>query len=220
VRWGEVDVRYDAHHDLVLRHDPSETPSITSPASPLLLDDCLDTFHGAGKAAKLDLKVPGAVGETLSSVRRSGLSDDELWFNGRIDTLGEQTFLRIARAHPGAVLQSPVDFLGPLMVAAPSEAKQIVATLARWGINRFSVSWTSPHLRPLLDRLDEWGHETNIYAVPDLGQFLRAALLLPRSITADFNFPEWNYFGRGAGQDGRFHTYQLKAAAPPTADVA
>lgn len=220
VRWGEVDVRYDARHDLVLQHDASDAPSITSPASRLLLGDCLDAFRSTGKAAKLDLKDPAAVGETLSSLRRSGLGDDELWFNGRIDTLGEQTFRRITLAHPRAVLQSPVDFLGPLMAAAPAEAKQTVATLARWGINRFSISWTNPHLRLLLDRLDEWGHETNIYAVPDLEQFLRAALLLPRSITADFNFPEWHYFGRGAGQRGRYHTYQLEAAAPPTADVA
>lgn len=220
VRWGEVDVRYDAHRDLVLQHDASDTRSITSPADRLLLGDCLDAFRGAGKAAKLDLKDPGVVDETLGCLRRSGLGDDELWFNGRIDTLGEQTFRRLARAHPGAVLQCPVDSLGPLMVAAPAEAKHHVATLARCGINRFSVSWTSPHLHLLLDRLDEWGHETNIYAVPDLEQFLRATLLLPRSITADFNFPEWHYFGRGAGQGGQYHSYQLETVAPPTADVA
>lgn len=220
VRWGEVDVRHDAQHDLILRHDGSDTPSITSPASELLLDDCLATFRHAGKAAKLDLKDPAAVGETLDTLRHSGFGDDELWFNGRIDTLGEHVFRRIALAHPGAVRQCPVDFLGPLMVAAPAEAKQIVARLARWGINRFSISWTSPQLHLLLDRLDEWGLETNIYAVPDLEQFLRATLLLPRSVTADFNFPEWHYFGRGSGQSGRYHSYQLKAAATPTADVA
>jgi hypothetical protein len=64
----------------------------------------------------------------------------------------------------------------------------------------------------LLDRLDEWGHATNIYAVPDLEQFLRAALLLPRSLTADFNFPEWHYFGRGSGQYGVYHRYHLDAS--------
>jgi hypothetical protein len=32
----------------------------------------------------------------------------------------------------------------------------------------------------------------NIYAVPDLVAFLQAALLLPRSLTADFNFPQWH----------------------------
>ena len=38
---------------------------------------------------------------------------------------------------------------------------------------------------------------TSLYGVPDLASFLEAALLLPASVTADFNFPEWNYFGRG-----------------------
>ena len=33
--------------------------------------------------------------------------------------------------------------------------------------------------------------------MPDLEAFLEAALLLPASVTADFNFPEWNYDGRG-----------------------
>lgn len=41
------------------------------------------------------------------------------------------------------------------------------------------------------------GWEVNLYGVPDLASFLEAALLLPASVTADFNFPEWNYFGRG-----------------------
>jgi hypothetical protein len=41
------------------------------------------------------------------------------------------------------------------------------------------------------------GWEVNLYGVPDLESFLEAALLLPTSVTADFNFPEWNYFGRG-----------------------
>jgi len=45
-------------------------------------------------------------------------------------------------------------------------------------------------------------------------------LLLPRSITADFNFPEWHYFGRGAGQRGLYHRYQLERSIAPATDVA
>lgn len=36
--------------------------------------------------------------------------------------------------------------------------------------------------------LEGWGFEVNIYDVPDLEPFLKAALLLPTSLTADFNF--------------------------------
>jgi hypothetical protein len=44
-------------------------------------------------------------------------------------------------------------------------------------------------------------------------------MLLPRSVTSDFNFPEWHYFGRGAGRGGRYHRYHLDPA-PSAADVA
>lgn len=213
VRWGEVDLRHDAHGELILRHDAVDARAAGVLDSQLRLDDCLDAFRGAGKGVKLDLKDAGVTGEVLAEVRRSGIDDDALWFNGSIDTLGEATFRRLAAAHPGAIVQCPVDFLGPLTVAAPGEAKQLLHMLTGWGLNRFSVSWANPHLRALLDRLDEWGHAANVYAVPDLEQFLRAALLLPRSITADFNFPEWHYFGRGSGQDGRYHRYDLVATA-------
>ena len=39
--------------------------------------------------------------------------------------------------------------------------------------------------------LEAWGYEVNFYNVPDLEGFLQAALLLPCSLTADFNLPGW-----------------------------
>jgi hypothetical protein len=61
----------------------------------------------------------------------------------------------------------------------------------------------------------------NLYAVDGLEQFLHAVVLLPRSVTADFNFPEWHYFGRAGHQD-RYHRYTVDPAAParPAVDVA
>lgn len=220
VHWGEVDVRYDPHGDLVLRHDAFGDTPAKAHEQQSRLADWLDAFRGAGRGVKLDLKDAATIDEVLRQVRRSGLDDDDLWFNGRLDTLGEHTFQRIVAEHPRAVVQCPIDFLGPVAAAAPGEAKQVIEALTRLGVNRFSVSWMSPHVRLLLDQLDEWGHEMNIYAVPDLEQFLRAVLLLPRSITADFNFPEWHYFGRGAGQRGVYHRYQLASSITPATDVA
>jgi hypothetical protein len=60
-----------------------------------------------------------------------------------------------------------------------------------------------------MDRLEEGGCEINVYGVPDLEAFLDASLLLPRSVTADFNFPDWHYFGRGAGQHRAYYRYEL-----------
>lgn len=219
VRWGEMDIRSDLHGELVLHHDPVETMASRQPQQ-LSLGDGLAAVRDAGKGAKLDIKEPESVERVLASVGSSGLDEDDLWFNGRVDVLGEAGFRRIATAHAGSIVQCPVDFLGPLAVAAPGQAKLVIDMLVDWGINRFSVSWSSGHVQTLLDQFDEWGYDTNIYAVPDLEQFLRAALLLPRSITADFNFPEWHYFGRGAGQRGRYHRYRMDALAAPATDVA
>ena len=64
-------------------------------------------------------------------------------------------------------------------------------------------------MRSLVELLDSWSYDLNIYNVPDLTSFLKAALLLPRSITSDFNFPQWHYFGRGSGEEGRYHQYAI-----------
>lgn len=182
VRWGEIDLALVGPERRGARHR-------------LQLDQCLDAFRGSGKGAKLDVHDAAGVERVLDRVARSGLDDEDLWFAGRLDALGEEGFRRLSAAHPGAVLQCPVDFLGPLAVAAPAEAKRLVDLLAGWGVDRFSVRWGGPHVHPLLDRLDEWGRDANVEGVPDLEQFLRAVLLLPRSITADVRFPAWHHFG-------------------------
>jgi hypothetical protein len=64
--------------------------------------------------------------------------------------------------------------------------------LTGWGINRFSISWRIKSRRQMFERLEAWGYEVNFYNVPDLEGFLQAALLLPCSLTSDFNFPEWS----------------------------
>ena len=97
---------------------------------------------------------------------------------------------------------------------------ELLALVDRTGIHgRFSLAWGTTHMAMLLAHLDQWGHDVNLYAVENLDDFLRAVLLLPRSVTADFNFPEWHYFGRGAGRGGRYHRYHLDPA-PASADVA
>jgi hypothetical protein len=71
--------------------------------------------------------------------------------------------------------------------------------LRTWGITRLSLRW-APSSRAVLDILEALGWEVNLYGVPDLEAFLDASLMLPASVTADFNFPEWRYYGKGSGQ--------------------
>jgi hypothetical protein len=81
---------------------------------------------------------------------------------------------------------------------------------ATWGINRFSVNWQIEDMRTLFDRMDRWGFEVNIYKVLDLEDFLAAVLMMPRSITSDFNFPKWHYYGRGSGEEGERYEYSMQ----------
>jgi hypothetical protein len=222
VRWGEGDVRRDPEGRLALRHDPfaSSAPRVPGgqPAG-LMADELLRAALAAGKGIKLDLKEPDVTDELLELVGRSGAAGHDLWFNGRVDVLGREAFRRLRRAWPAATVQCPIDTLAPVIVANPRRARAVLDELAEWGIDRFSLAWATGPTAPLLDQLDRWGHEVNLYAVDDLDEFLRAVMLLPRSVTSDFNFPEWHYFGRGAGGGGRYHRYHLEAA-PSAADVA
>lgn len=76
-------------------------------------------------------------------------------------------------------------------------------------MNRWSLDWRTTGIRELMDYLEEGGWPVNIYGIPDLEAFLEASLLLPRSVTADFNFPDWHYFGRGSGQHRAYHRYEF-----------
>ena len=125
-----------------------------------------------------------------------------IWLNGDIDVLKEEGFKILLEAFPNAVIQAPVDFICPLVFSVPDHAKNILTLLKGWGINRFSISWDLEKCAALLHQFKKWGFETNVYNAPDLEQFLKVMILSPRSITSDFNFPEWNYYGRGSGKSG------------------
>jgi hypothetical protein len=102
--------------------------------------------------------------------------------------------------YPAATISCPVDFLAPLILAAPDAADAALASLGDWGVSRLSLAWPTSRFHEVLERLESLGWDVNVYALPDLAAFLEAAVLIPRSLTADFNFPEWNYHGRGSGE--------------------
>jgi hypothetical protein len=211
IQWGETDVRTDPSDRIVLRHDSFEKTPWQREEQLLSLDELLGHMNHYQKGIKLDLKEGAAViDRVLDALERHGIGDDRLWFNGSIETLQESGFRKIVAARPGAILQCPVDFLAPLILAMPGAARHLLWDLERWGITRVSVSWKTEAKRRIFECLDTWGYEVNIYDVPDLEAFLQAALTLPRSLTADFNFPSWNYYGRGAGARRTYHRYTFE----------
>lgn len=201
VAWAECDVRLDSDGGRVVLRDDSFEDLPPHPGEPLLrLEEILESFRESGKSLKLDLKENGRLLDRIVDLlKEGGLPDDRLWFNGMVEVLRERGFRKLAATFPGAVIQCPVDFLVPLILAAPSKALAVLDAFHGWGVNRFSINWKAPEKRKILAKLERWGYELNIYNVPDLQAFLKAVLLLPRSVTSDFNFPKWNYDGHGPG---------------------
>lgn len=195
VHWGECDVRRDPRGRLVSRHDSFERSPWRRDEPHLPLDRLLHETARHGKAIKLDLKEGGeTVERVLERAALHGFGADRLWFNGEIGAPRESDFRRLA-------------------AAVPDEACGLLRALREWGIGRFSIGWRNRHRAALSDCLESLGYEINIYGVPDLESFLQAALMLPCSLTADFNFPAWHYYGRGSGEERAYHHYDLR---PPT----
>ena len=202
VRWAEIDLRRDPAGRLVLRHDGfDETPWRRDEPS-LLASSAIQQLVAAGRSVKLDLKEGGStMTEAIELVDASGLREERVWLNAELPAVGQRGFGALRERFPGSTISAPVDFLVPLMLASESATDHTLGLLRDWGLSRLSLRW-SPLVRCLLDPLEAKDWQVNLYGVPDLEAFLEASLLLPTSVTADFNFPEWRYFGRGSGEGG------------------
>lgn len=199
VRWAEIDVRRDPVGRLVLRHDGFDETPWRRDEPTLLAANAIHRLDAAGRSVKLDLKEDGStLAEAVELLDAIGIGDDRVWLNAELPTLGQLGFESLRERFPGSTISAPVDFLVPLMLASETATDHTLRLLRAWGVSRLSLRW-SPLARRFLDDLEARGWEVNLYGVPDLEAFLEASLLLPHSITADFNFPEWRYFGRGSG---------------------
>lgn len=208
VDWAEIDIQEDPSGKLMLRHDAFATTPLVENEARLMYLDTMEELAARGASIKLDIK--GGVDildRVLKSVQSLQIPDDRLWFNGDIEGICEEGFRTIRDLHPGSIIQCPIGWLRPLLGAAPSEAHRILDTLADWGMNRYSVDWSAGMARTTFKQLTGWGFEVNFYGVFDLESFLEAAVLSPSSVTVDFNFPTWGYYGRGSGQGGKWFTY-------------
>jgi hypothetical protein len=209
IRWAECDVRLDPHRkSIILRDDSFDTVPLQQFEKFLTLNEILIPFKNAGKSIKLDLKEGGLIIETVIELLMDhSMEGGNVWFNGQIEVLKEAGFRTLAGRYPEAIIQCSIDALIPLILSVPLEALALLDKFRDWGINRFSISWKNMHCTEILNKLDKWGFEANIYHIPDLASFLRAVLLLPSSITSDFNFPKWQYYGRGSGSHKKWHVY-------------
>jgi hypothetical protein len=195
VHWGHFSVRASLIDlDLILAPEPFTQNPFQKDKMWHALDKTLVQLCNKGKGIQLDLNLSeDLIYPLLVRIGAHNLDDSNLWFSGNVEDLGEKGVRQLARARPGATIECPVDFLAPLICSAPTKAQEILNMFKHWGVNRFSISWQTPNLRPFFDQMDRWGFEVHIYDVPDLESFLQAVLLTPHSITSNFDFPKWHY---------------------------
>ncbi|MCH8310430.1 MAG: hypothetical protein IIB17_08050 [Chloroflexi bacterium] len=210
VRWGEIDVRPNPdsgtlvlHHDRLYSHPETEQT--------LDLEYAIQEFNRFDKSFKLDFKEGQAtIDRALGILANEEVDGSRLWFTGTVDVVKAEGFKKLRQAYPSAVVQSTIDYLAERIAADPDSAREILEEHHGWGVNRYSINWEVPQLKLIIDRLSSCGFEVDVYGVPDLDVFLKTVLLAPRSVTSDFNFPQWHYFGRGAGKDGEYFSYSAQ----------
>ena len=212
VQWGEIDViAVSESGQLILSHDPPRRRRQDNMFGLLPFEEAFDKLVASGKSVKIDIKGDAATFDAVfAAVEEAEIDHSRLWFNGKIETLGEAAIRKLSETFSSSVVQCPVDFLVPLMSASPTKALDVLLMMKDWGVNRVSVKWETASDGTVLDLLDKWGFDVNIYNVPDLKSFLRAVLLEPRSITSDFNLPNWHYYGRGSGEAGLLYEYSMR----------
>jgi hypothetical protein len=205
VHWGHFEVRPDRLESPYLAY-PRAWNGTTLPtqATRYSLIAALSRLAETEKGLRINLgSHAAALDPVLKLLAASGVADARLWFSGSFDALGEQGIRRIAAAFPAAIIECPIDFLAPLISGAPTRSRQPLKMFKDLGIGRFGMSWQTPNIVALLDRMDAWGYEVNVYDVRDLESFLRAVLLMPRSITASYCFPKWRCSCASVGGNGR-----------------
>jgi len=193
IKWIEFDVRMDWIGDrVIVRSDSFDKVPMHEDEQFISLKQILEFLRSTGRSIKIDFKEEEPIlSKTIEILKAYSYTDDQLWFNAKLDRIGEEGFRMIKRNFPGAILQAPVDFIKPLVLSMPEKAAEIMDDLEQWGINRFSVGWRFSSNRQFIQALKRKGYEVNIYNVPDFESFLQAILLDPTSITSDFNYQNW-----------------------------
>lgn len=209
VRWGEVDIRNNPNTNrLMARHDSFKKSPKFPGEEVLELSEALDRFREQDRSVKIDFKQGGeVVDRVIEILREKGFRDSELWFHADAWVIGISGFRKITSAFPDAVIQTTIDRLAFWIATFPFIGKWLMRILSGWSMNRFLLTWESRYKVTVLQRMEKWGYPVNFYQIPNLEEFLKAVLLVPASITTDFNFPEWGYYGRGSGQDLKWHEY-------------
>jgi hypothetical protein len=188
IHWGNLTVR-EAPRDnrLIIRQDSFKENPVTETDERFFLDEALDLLENLNKGILFDSKIsPKSLDHFLTVLEDSNLDTNNLGFRIELGQLRHQDISTLRTHFPEARFQLAVNFLSDVILGEEDKAKYLLRGLKDdWGIDEFSMDWQVFRKRDLLDTLREWNFKTNIRNVPNLEQYLNAALLLPDSITVD-----------------------------------
>ena len=187
IRWAEITVGSRAGDPVLLAPDPPPAGSV----QPLDLPGVLAALARNRRGVRVDLRDGEAVLGVVRCLVAAGLPPGDLWIHAPVDRIGPEGFRRLRDRMPGSLLQCPIDPVAGLIPDYPEQGREILERCRAMGVRRFSVQVDSLRLRQVLDRLSEWGYESDVRGVRDLESFLRTVLLLPTSVSATFRFPGW-----------------------------
>jgi hypothetical protein len=155
------------------------------------LKEVLESLARHRRGVRIDLQDGDGLPELVRCLERADPPPGDLWIHAPVDRIGSDGFRELRARFPGSLLQCPIDPVAGLIPDYPEQGREILERCRAMGVRRFSVEVGSLRLREVLDRLSEWGYESDVRGIRDLESFLRTVLLLPTSVSATFRFPGW-----------------------------
>ncbi|MFW9995108.1 MAG: hypothetical protein ACFFD4_23930 [Candidatus Odinarchaeota archaeon] len=193
IQWAEVDLRYDPVTERIMIRDTDILSASRIPQGEHLeLKSLVKKLLSADRSVKFHIIDSETIEPLLMFLRGKNITDTRMWFHGNAERIEEEGYKKLRSEYPGSTVSAPIDWLEVLLLRMPEKAHEILELIASWGINRFSIHAMTPKKELFMNKMDEWGYEINIFNVEGLVDFLQSLILLPRSITSTFNFPEWN----------------------------
>ncbi len=163
----------------------------------LSLFECLDFIATADKFVKFNVDESTLIFERAFEIAALyGFTDNALWFKlGDVHVLRENGLKRLQDVYPKAIVEYDIDFLARTILNEPDEALEMLTILRNMGIDRFSLTRGKPAWRRIAGDVAKWGFDVHINTITSFNNFLQAALFTPRSMTLNFGFDGWRYFG-------------------------
>lgn len=203
IPWGEGDLRRDGNGELILRHDSFDTHPLRDDETLLRFEEWLKALIDRGKGIKIDLKEDGeTMAKMIALLKGHRVDESRLWITTNLKDVSIEEYGRLRTVFPKMIFQStiPIRFMFEQM--NEEDRGLWMGMNEGLGVTRLSISWYDAPRSEEIVWIKERGFEINLYHVNSLTDFTEAILLKPHAITSDFHLPEWNLFGRGAGENG------------------